>query len=178
LDLRISQLTNLEKPFITRLPCALRLHGRYTRNQILVGFSESKLNKLATSREGVYRIAHAQIELVFVTLDKSDFKHSPTTMYLDYFISEQLFHWQSQNSTSPESPVGQSYIHQSNNKKEILLFVREATTDENGNRMAFIFCGPLHYVSHEGSKPMSITWRMSSPPPPELLNVGRKLAVG
>jgi hypothetical protein len=99
-------------------------------------------------------------------------------LYLDYFIREQLFHWQSQNSTSPESPVGQSYINQSNNKKEILLFVREATTDENGNRMAFIFCGSLHYVSHEGSKPMSITWRMSSPPPPEILNVGRKLAVG
>ena len=117
-------------------------------------------------------------ELLFVTLDKSDFKHNPTTMYLDYFISEQLFHWQSQNSTSPESPVGQSYIHQAERKKQILLFVREATSDEHGLRMAFVFCGSLHFVSNEGSKPMSITWRMSSPPPPELLNEGKKLAVG
>jgi len=54
----------------------------------------------------------------------------------------------------------------------------EATSDENGTRMAFVFCGPVHYVSHESSKPMSITWRMSTPPPPELLNEGKKLAVG
>jgi hypothetical protein len=111
-------------------------------------------------------------------LDKSDHKFNPTTMYLDYLISEQLFHWQSQNSTSPESPVGQSYIHQAERKKEILLFVREATSDEHGLRMAFVFCGPLNFVSNEGSKPMSITWRMSTPPPPELLNEGKKLAVG
>jgi superfamily II DNA or RNA helicase/PIN domain nuclease of toxin-antitoxin system len=178
LALRLSQLTGVEKSFQSTIPCALRLHGRYTRNQILAGFSETKLNKLATSREGVYRIAHANTELLFVTLDKSDHKFNPTTMYLDYFISEQFFHWQSQNSTSPESPVGQSYINQTERKKVILLFVREATSDENGTRMAFVFCGPVHYVSHEGSKPMSITWRMSTPPPPELLNEGKKLAVG
>ena len=178
LAFRHSQLSGVEKVFQISIPCALRLHGRYTRNQILAGFSETKLNKLATSREGAYRIAHANTELLFVTLDKSDFKHNPTTMYLDYFISEQLFHWQSQNSTSPESPVGQSYIHQAERKKQILLFVREATSDEHGLRMAFVFCGSLHFVSNEGSKPMSITWRMSSPPPPELLNEGKKLAVG
>jgi len=33
-------------------------------------------------------------------------------------------------------------------------------------------------VAHEGSKPMSITWRMETHPPAMLLQAGRKLAIG
>ena len=99
-------------------------------------------------------------------------------MYRDYFINEQLFHWQSQNKTSPESPVGQSYIHQRANSKDILLFVRESSSDENGVTMGFVFCGKLNYIEHEGRKPMSITWRLETPPPALLLEEGKKLGVG
>lgn len=35
---------------------------------------------------------------------------SPTTMYEDYLISHDLFHWQSQSNTSEQSPTGQRYI--------------------------------------------------------------------
>jgi superfamily II DNA or RNA helicase len=178
LSYRLSRLTTVEKPFVASTPTALRLHGRYTRQQILAGFSETNLKELASSREGVYRLEDANVELLFVTLDKSKGHFNPTTMYHDYFVSQELFHWQSQNATSPESAVGLSYIQHGERGKEILLFVREATEDERGVTMAFIFCGALRYKSHEGSKPMSITWRVMAPPPPELLNEGRKLAVG
>lgn len=178
MNLRMRQCISVEQYFEGKIPTVLNLHGRYSRNQILVAFSETTLNTLASSREGVYRISKENVELLFVTLDKSEGHFNPNTMYHDYFISEELFHWQSQNSTSERSSVGQSYIQQAITKKEVLLFVREATRDENGLTMAFIFCGPLHYLKHEGSKPMSITWRLQFPPPAELLNEGRKLAVG
>ncbi|MFN5319762.1 MAG: DUF3427 domain-containing protein, partial [Bacteroidia bacterium] len=178
LDYRIKQLTAVEKAYSGNLTSVLRLHGRYTRNQILAGLSESTLNRKASSREGSFKIARANAELLFVTLDKSEGSFKPSTMYHDYFISEELFHWQSQNSTSENSSVGQSYINQASLKKEILLFVREATRDENGNTMAFVFCGPLQYIKHEGNKPMNVTWRMAFVPPAELLNEGKKMAVG
>lgn len=99
-------------------------------------------------------------------------------MYHDYFINESLFHWQSQNNTTPESEIGQSYINHVSQKKDVLLFVRESTKDENGLTMGFVFCGRLKYLKHEGRKPMSITWELETPPPALLLNEGRKLGVG
>jgi superfamily II DNA or RNA helicase len=175
---RMGQTGIAEQDLPVQIPTALRLHGRYTRNQILAGFGESRPGTMATSREGVYQIKDKNTELLFVTLDKSEGTFNPGTMYHDYFINEALFHWQSQNKTTPSSAVGQSYIHQQQQGKDILLFVREATRDENGLTMAFISCGPLHYIRHEGSRPMSITWQLSVPPPPGLLLEGRKLAVG
>jgi hypothetical protein len=44
--------------------------------------------------------------------------------------------------------------------------------------MGFVFCGKLHYIQHEGRKPMSITWRIETPPPALLLEEGKKLGVG
>jgi superfamily II DNA or RNA helicase len=180
LNYRLEQLEGIEKDIEIKVPSVLKLHGRYTRNQILAGISESNLSHQAPSREGVYRIKDKvkETELFFVTLYKGDGKFNASTMYHDYFINEKLFHWQSQNSTTPESTVGQSYIKQSEKNKDILLFVRETTIDENGVTMAFVFCGKLSYVQHEGRKPMSITWKLATPPPALLLNEGRKLSVG
>jgi superfamily II DNA or RNA helicase/HKD family nuclease len=180
LNYRLEQLEGIEKDIEIKIPCSLKLHGRYTRNQILAGLSESTLSHKSTSREGVYRIKDEdkETELLFVTLYKEDGKFNASTMYHDYFINEKLFHWQSQNSTSPESAVGQSYIKQIEINKDVLLFVRESSHDENNVTMAFVFCGKLKYVQHEGRKPMSITWKLDTPPPALLLNEGRKLGVG
>jgi hypothetical protein len=178
LSYRLEKVECIEKSISLKLPHALMLHGRHTRNQILAAFSESSLGKHASSREGVYRIKNHNTEILFVTLYKNDGKFNASTMYHDYFINDQLFHWQSQNSTSPESPVGQSYIHQRSTNKDILLFVRESSFDENGVTMGFVFCGKLNYIQHEGRKPMSITWRLETPPPALLLEEGKKLGVG
>jgi len=177
-DQRISELQTIEKPIILRDPSSLRLHGRYTRNQILIGFEKSNLNRKFPSREGVLVVEEMNTELFFVTLDKSQGKFNPSTMYHDYFVNEEIFHWQSQNSTSPSSMKGQSYIHHRALRKDILLFVREANKDEQNLTMAFVFCGALEYMQHTGNKPMSITWRMKHAPPALLLNEGRKLAIG
>ena len=59
-------------------------------------------------------------------------EYSPSTMYEDYALNEYLFHWQSQNSASPESPVGLSYIKRRESGKKILLFVPEQNRDVYG----------------------------------------------
>jgi hypothetical protein len=40
-----------------------------------------------------------------------------------------------------------------------LLFVREKKTDEFGTA-PYLFLGPASYVSHEGERPIAITWQL------------------
>jgi hypothetical protein len=113
-----------------------------------------------------------------VTLNKSDKDFSPSTQYEDYAISEKIFHWQSQNKTAPESSVGISYIKHKENQKNLLLFVREEKRDNYGFTNPYHFLGSVDYISHSGSKPMSINWKLEEPMPPYLWKAAAKMAVG
>jgi 1,4-alpha-glucan branching enzyme len=115
---------------------------------------------------------------LFVTLNKSEKQFSPTTMYHDYAINEHLFHWQSQNSARPDRGKGLSYVEQNKNAKRVFLFVREQSKDENGRTMSFVNFGEVNYVSHTGSQPMSITWRLLQTMPSFMWKQAAKLAVG
>ena len=108
-------------------------------------------------------------------LEVTDYLYSPTTMYEDYALNEFLFHWQSQNSASPESPVGLSYIKHRETGKRILLFVREQNRDEYGLAMSYVFLGEASFVKSYGARPMSIEWRLAEPIPAGLLKESRKL---
>jgi hypothetical protein len=99
-------------------------------------------------------------------------------MYDDYALNEDLFHWQSQNSTSPESNKGKSYITHKEKGKTILLFVREKNEDEYGVTMSYVFLGKADFMSFSGAKPMNIEWRLHESIPSYLLQESRKLAVG
>ena len=156
----------------------IKVHSRYTREQILAGFGVHSFDKKSSSREGVLDIKEKNTELLFVTLEKTEEKYSPTTMYDDYAINEKLFHWQSQNSTKPESPKGQSYIKHKENEKNIVLFVRESNHDENKNVMTYVCLGKVFYKSHYGSQPMSITWELEYEIPPFLWKNIAKMSVG
>lgn len=159
-------------------PQPLHVHSRYTRDQILAAFGFSTFHQKSPIREGVAFSHDNNTELLFITLKKSESDFSPTTLYDDFAISDTLFHWQSQNATSPESEKGQSYIHHERMGKKILLFVRERNEDEYGNTMGFVFLGEARYVRHEGSKPMSITWELKLPMPHFLWSEAGKLSVG
>lgn len=99
-------------------------------------------------------------------------------MYDDYAINETLFHWQSQNSTADTSPKGISYINQVDLNKKILLFIRESKNDVYGNTTGYIFVGLANFVKHDGSKPMSITWKLEEPIPESLWTAFAKMAIG
>ena len=156
----------------------LKLHGRYTREQILTAFGFSSFDKKASNREGVANNKELNTELLFIDLIKSEEDFSPTTMYNDYAVSDTLFHWQSQNATSPESSKGLSYISHEASNKHILLFIREKSTDQYGNTMGYVFVGDGKLKDYYGSKPMSINWQLSEPIPNYLWKESAKLSVG
>lgn len=156
----------------------LKIHSRYTRDQILVAMGLSTLDKKSYNIEGVALNRELNVEALFINLKKSEEDFSPTTMYDDYAINEMLFHWQSQNQTSSESPKGLSYIKQEKEGKTILLFVRESRNNADGFTQGYVFIGPAKYVEHEGSKPMSIKWELKEPMPHYLWKDAAKLIVG
>ncbi|WP_369806245.1 DUF3427 domain-containing protein [Desertivirga arenae] len=93
-------------------------------------------------------------------------------------MNEYLFHWQSQNATSPESPKGMSYLKHQEMNKIILLFVREQNDDEYGNTMSYVFLGDANFRRFSGSKPMNIEWALNEPMPAYLWKDSGKLALG
>jgi len=174
----IDRINYIEKKINLPYEQPLRLHSRYTKDQILSAFGENTVDKKSSSREGVLNIKDKNTELLFVTLEKTEDKYSPTTMYDDYALSDKLFHWQSQNSTRSETSKGQSYINHKKTGKNILLFVREKNHDEYNKVMAYVFLGKVFYKDHYGSQPMSITWELEEPIPPYLWKNIAKMAVG
>lgn len=163
----------LELPF----ECPLSLHAQYTRDEILAGLGVWTMAEQREVREGVLHVPAIKADAFFVTLNKAETDYSPSTMYEDYAISESLFHWQSQSTTSEQSPTGQRYIRHRDAGNTILLFVRESKK-QNNLACPYAFLGPADYVSHTGSRPMSITWRLRHPMPARLLRTNARLAVG
>jgi superfamily II DNA or RNA helicase len=156
----------------------LKLHARYTRDQILAAFGLSTFDRKSPSREGVAENVGLNTELLFINLIKSEENFSPTTMYDDYAISETMFHWQRQNSSRPDIGRGLSYIKHQENDKKILLFIREKANDEKGNTMGYVFIGEGNFKENEGEKPMNIKWELSEPMPNYLWKESAKMSIG
>ncbi|MBR0399063.1 MAG: DUF3427 domain-containing protein [Eubacterium sp.] len=155
--------------------CPLDLHCTYTRDQLLAALD---FMKPSTVREGVKWLPDKKLDVFFVTLNKSDKDYSPTTMYQDYSINENLFHWQSQSTTSERSATAQRYIHHKEMGTRVLLFVREFKKDRiSGGAEAYTYLGTANYVKHEGEKPMNITWRLDAPIPAKYIRKTGKLMV-
>lgn len=144
-------------------PMGLELYGCYTREEIFTLFGrqngEKKMQGVAA---GAFNIDELNTELFFVTLNKSDKDFSPTTQYNDYFISENRFHWQSQNTMS-HSNAGNRYVNQRSNGRRFLLFVREDKKDGFGNTSPYYCLGLVDYISSHGDFPMNIEWQMEKP---------------
>ena len=163
----------IDKPVDLGFDCPLDLHCTYTRDQILAAMDFMKPN---TVREGVKYLPDKKADVLFVTLNKSDKDYSPTTMYNDYSINEVLFHWQSQSTTSDTSATGQRYINHKKTGDRELIFVRECKNNKLG-AAPYTFLGIADYVSHEGSKPMNVVWKLREPIPAKYIKKTNKLVV-
>lgn len=146
----------------------LTVHAHYTRDEILAGLGHWSLSRRPDQREGVLHIPSSLVDAFFVTLQKTEEDYSPTTMYEDYLISHDQFHWQSQSNTSVDSPTGQRYIQHRQLGYTPLLFVRETRSVVPGLSAPYAYLGPCEYLSHEGSRPISIVWRLVYPVPARL----------
>ncbi|WP_207535308.1 DEAD/DEAH box helicase [Desertivirga arenae] len=178
IDLLIDQINFIEKEIKLPFPTPHKIHSRYNRDQILTALGLHTFEKASSNREGVALNKELNVEALFITLKKSEREYSPTTLYDDYAINEYLFHWQSQNATSPESPKGMSYRKHHEMNKTILLFVREQNDDEYGNTMSYVFLGDANFRKSSGSKPMNIEWELNEPMPAYLWKDSGKWAVG
>ncbi len=176
LQYQYEQIDFIDEPVDVGFDCPLDLHCTYTRDQLLVALD---FMKPSTVREGVKWLPDQKLDVFFITLNKTDKDYSPTTMYQDYSINEYLFHWQSQSTTSEQSPTAQRYIHHRQIGTRVLLFVREFKKDRlSGGAEAYTFLGTANYVKHEGEKPMNITWQLDAPIPAKYIKKTGKLLVG
>ena len=153
----------------------MNLHARYSRQEIVAALGMKKGPKPLVTQGGILWAQEANSDVFFVDLHKAERDYSPTTMYRDYAINRQLFHWESQSRQTPRQPTVQRYIAHRERGSRILLFVRERKTFELGTQ-AFLFLGPVDYVDHRGERPVAFTWRLPVPMPEALFEVARSVA--
>ncbi|MGW3604380.1 DUF3427 domain-containing protein [Micromonospora sp. NPDC005161] len=151
---RIHRVTVTPQP--GRVP--LRVHARYSRNEACAAFGMANPGSL---REGVKWLESEQADLFFVTLVKSEEHYSPTTMYTDRAITDSLFQWESQSTTSSASGTGQRYIQHAERGSTVHLFVRETKlADRDLGAPPYLYAGPMTYQEHSDDRPMRIIWRL------------------
>jgi hypothetical protein len=146
-------------PLPWALPVPLRVHGHYSRAEIEAAFGVLTDDAPWIHREGVLWNEASRTDLLFITLRKSEALFSPSTRYRDLALGPNLFHWESQSTTTVASPTGQRYIHHSSRGTRVLLFVREQRKRGNITE-PFICIGFGTYENHEGERPMAIRWRL------------------
>ena len=145
----------------------LRVHAQYTREEVVSALDYVAIDgrKPNSFREGVLFSPPAKTDAFLVTLHKSEADYSPTTMYQDYAISPELFHWETQSVTTVASKTGQRYLNHRANGSHVLLFTRPQKISAFGTGAPYLFLGEADYVEHRGERPIAITWHLRTPMP-------------
>ncbi|MBC7519104.1 MAG: DUF3427 domain-containing protein [Microbacteriaceae bacterium] len=174
----IAQLVAIAADAARRLPRSLsgRLanvpifsHARYARFEVLAALGHPDFDKrVKLHREGVAWCAETKTDALFVTLHKSEKRFSPTVMYRDYALSDELFHWESQNATTTSSPVGLRYLNSKTQGTNVVLFSRHSSKDDDGFTGVFTCLGEVRHEKHTGEKPVAINWRLDRSMPGEV----------
>ncbi|MFJ7065419.1 DUF3427 domain-containing protein [Streptomyces sp. NPDC101115] len=140
----------------------LTVHASYSREEILPALGQATIDRdlPGNFREGVKWCPGIGADALFITMEKDDKDFSPQTRYHDYALSEELFHWESQNRTSDTSATGRRYQTHEVDGSHVLLFVRRYKKTDIGGPQPWLLLGPATYVTHKGSKPMGITWKL------------------
>jgi hypothetical protein len=98
-------------------------------------------------------------------------------MYQDRAITDELFQWESQSTTSSASATGQRYIQHAERGSTVHLFVRETkVADGRLSAPPYLYAGPMTYVSHTGDRPMRILWQLRHPLPADVSSAARVIA--
>ena len=151
-------------------------HARYRREEILAALDWASLKRAARGHAtGVAWAPATNTDALLVNLRKSEADFSPSTMYRDFAISPERFHWESQNATRATSETGQRYINHAGLGTYVVLFVRDRPTDDLGS-MPFLCLGSVTYLEHQGERPMAITWQLKRRMPGEVFSVASVVA--
>ena len=146
----------------------LKLYQKYTMRDAALLCDYTKIH---SSFRGQGLITSAKPDyFLFVNLHKdADIKDSIN--YADKFITPDHFQWQSPNSTTQNSEVGQNLIRNIERKIRLHLFVRKFEKVENITQ-PFIYLGQVSTFpgSAEGNKPITMKFALHSRVPDELFN--------
>ena len=136
----------------------LSLHGKYSRRQILAATGYNNCGRRRSHREGILVLNDSRMELLFVTLDKTN-GFSEATRYQDYAVSPELFVWQTQNRANPGNASGRRYIESRESGWHFFLFVRETNEDP------FVALGEVRLDRWDcpGNGPIEVRWRLCQP---------------
>jgi len=162
-------------PSVLPAEIPLSLHARYSRAEVVAALGVGTGPKQKVTQGGILWVPQAASDVFFVDLHKAARDYSPTTMYRDYAINRELFHWESQSRQHEGQDTVRRYIDHIARGSRVLLFVRERKTFELGTA-PFTFLGPSTYVEHRGERPVAFTWRLPQPMPEALFEVARSVA--
>jgi superfamily II DNA or RNA helicase len=146
----------------------LEMYASYNKEQIMAAFGVTNESRKYPMRQGVHYVRERNTDIFMVTINKIEEDYIPTTMYNDYAISNELFNWESQSTTSLTSPTGQRYINDRSLEHKVLFFVRE-NKKEYGQAAPYVFLGNARYVSHKGSNPIQMVWKMDHAIPERII---------
>jgi hypothetical protein len=108
---------------------------------------------------GYIKIPERKAQILLVTISKQG--KSEEHRFVDRWIDDQHFSWQSQNKTSPESLKGKNIILHGVEGTSIHLFVRDHKL-LNGKAAPFVYHGKVRYQGHTGSEPMTVTFELDN----------------
>lgn len=155
----------------------LALHATYSLDEIVSGIDErSEKGGLKRIQTGVFHVPARKLDLLFITLEKSEKHYTPTTLYDDYPISPARFHWESQSTCHEAAPAGKRYLAAKPGADSgVLLFVRQRRSLD-GITQPYVNLGPAFYRSHRGGRPMQIEWDLQTPMPPWMYQETKRAA--
>lgn len=117
---------------------------------------------------GSWNVGHVVLNeqkahVLLVTLNKRG--KAKEHRYAESWLDDTRFQWMSQNQTTPSDKRGHELINHEKLGISIHLFVREEKLS-GGKAAPFTYHGPVDYVSHTGSAPMSVTFLLRYPKNP------------
>jgi SOS-response transcriptional repressor LexA len=138
-------------------PLDLAVGQSFQREEIPALFGEA-------FNPGSWNVGHVTLNdkkahVLLVTLNKQG--KAEQHKYLDHWIDEHHFHWQSQNATTSESKRGREIIEHERRGIAIHLFVRDSKL-AGGKAAPFAYHGRATYESHHGSGPVSVVFGVPS----------------
>ena len=105
-----------------------------SRNDVAAALGLGEGTKPPFSREGLIATPDERYDAFFVDLQKAERDYSPTTMYRDYAINRELFHWESQSMQTDKQRRVLRWIEHQQRGGNVLLFVRDKKRSELGTQ--------------------------------------------
>lgn len=143
----------------------MEVYGVYTQAQLYSGLGVFNERYAGPMLQGVWYLKEHKHDIFLITLNKEESHFGESISYEDYPINENLFNWQTQNDVAEGSEVLERYIKSDG---KVSLFVR-INRKENVSASSYMYFGEARYVSHEGSKPVSVVWNLVNKIPAEYL---------